>query len=62
MLYGFLIFAIGGYMFLCPDRCTRKLLREDETAVAKTKKKGVCLMVFGVILLIIFYISLRNAV
>lgn len=50
---GAAIFILGLIMSINPKGSTRKDLREDKNAVAKTKTSGVVMAVLGVLLIIL---------
>lgn len=55
ILLGVLIFCLGAFMTLCPKLATKKALREDPSAVAKVRKSGICEMIVGILLIVIFF-------
>lgn len=55
ILLGVLIFCLGAFMTLCPKLATKKALREDPAAVAKVRKSGICEMIVGILLIVIFF-------
>lgn len=56
-LMGVCIAALGIYMAVAPKSATRKDLREDENAIAKTKRSGTILIVVGIALTILMVIT-----
>ncbi len=50
---GVVIFIIGALMFFAPKFCMKKSEREIEYAIKDTKKRGVALMIVGVVLAIV---------
>ena len=46
---GVVIFIIGALMFFAPKLCMKKHERELEYAVKDTRKRGIVLMVLGVV-------------
>lgn len=45
--------GLGIYIFVCPKQATKKENREDEAAVAKTKKAGILYIVIGVVMILV---------
>lgn len=50
---GVVIFIIGALMFFAPKVCMKKSEREIEYAVKDTRKRGIVLMVIGVLLAVV---------
>lgn len=55
-LVTFAIAVIGFIMFAFPNKSTKKEKREDEKAVASTKKSGLILMIVGVVATIVMVV------
>ncbi len=50
---GAVIFIIGALMFFAPKLCMKKSEREIEYAVKDTKKRGIVLMIVGVVFAVV---------
>lgn len=50
-----LIFCLGLFMVLCPKLATKKALRENPAAVAKVRRGGICEMIVGILLIVIYF-------
>lgn len=53
IMLGVIILLLGAFMFFCPKLVMKENEREIEHAVRDTKKRGILLMVVGIILAVV---------
>ena len=53
IMLGVIILLLGALMFFCPKLVMKENEREIEHAVRDTKKRGILLMVVGIILAVV---------
>lgn len=58
IVLGCLIIGLGLFMLLAPEKATKKALRDNPVAVAKTKKSGVMEIIIGILWLIMCIVTM----
>ena len=56
MVFGLLALGLGIYMAVAPKSATKKEMRDDPAAVAKTRKSGIIVTICGLLLVVVFFI------
>lgn len=53
IMLGVIVFVLGAFMCFCPKLMMKEKEREIEHAVRETKKRGILLMVVGIVLAVV---------
>ena len=59
IILGCIILVMGIFMVACPKMCTKKEMRDDPDAVAKTRKAGVSEIVCGILVIALGFWRIR---
>ncbi|GEM_PF-1599053 len=56
---GILIIGLGLFMFIAPEKATKKTLRDNPSAVKRTKRSGVFEMIVGILWLVMCIATMK---